>query len=270
MAETDEVSAEKQPCQFTQGANFSRSRRRKAMTNITPLLDAPTEMRSASSPIALGRRASLFVSAGVVAHTLWTSAAPAMAYRLYADEWHLTHTVTTGIFAIYPVVVVLTLIGFGDLSDHIGRRSTMLIGLGASLVGTMLFAVAPDVLVVVRGPGSYGHRGWHHCGTFDCGSHGVHRHRPSANLSRRAALIATVAQACGFAAALLVGGALIAYAPWPTRLSFWVLAMLLALLLIATWFLPRHQATGTGMVWRPRLPFVPRETRSASRPHLSR
>jgi MFS family permease len=63
---------------------------------------------------------------------------------------------------------------------------------------------------------------------------------PSGNSSRRAALIATVAQAAGFAAAFLVGGALIAYAPWPTRLSLWVLAMLVATLLAATWFLPRH------------------------------
>jgi len=95
---------------------------------------------------SLGPRASLFVSAGVVAHTLWTSAAPALAYRLYADEWHLNHTVTTGIFDIYPLVVVLTLIVVGDISDHIGRRVTLLMGLGASLVGTVLFAVAPDVL----------------------------------------------------------------------------------------------------------------------------
>ena len=48
----------------------------------------------------LGRRASLLVSAGVVSHTLWTSAAPALTYGLYAEEWHLTHTVTAGIFAI--------------------------------------------------------------------------------------------------------------------------------------------------------------------------
>ena len=70
----------------------------------------------APPPVALGRRASLIVSAGVVAHTLWSSAAPAMAYRLYADQWHLNHTVTTEIFAIYPVIVVLTLIGFGDIA----------------------------------------------------------------------------------------------------------------------------------------------------------
>ena len=233
------------------------------MTNITPLPDAPTEMRSASSPIALGRRASLFVSAGVVAHTLWTSAAPAMAYRLYADEWHLTHTVTTGLFAIYPVMVVLTLIGFGDLSDHIGQRSTMLIGLGASLVGTMLFAVAPDVWWLFAGRGLMGVGVGITAGPSTAAVTEFTVTDPVQSLSRRAALIATVAQAGGFAAALLVGGALIAYAPWPTRLPFWVLAILLALLLIATWFLPRHQATGTGMVWRPRLPFVPRETRSA-------
>jgi len=103
-----------------------------------------TGMRSIRAPVVLGQRASLLVSAGVVAHTLWASAAPAMAYRLYAEQWHLSHTVTTGIFAIYPVVVVLTLIGFGDISDHIGRRATMLMGLGASLVGTLMFAVGDE------------------------------------------------------------------------------------------------------------------------------
>jgi MFS family permease len=54
--------------------------------------------------------------------------------------------VTTGIFAVYPIVVVAVLTGFSDLSDQIGRRTTMLLGLGASLIGTFLFAVAPDVL----------------------------------------------------------------------------------------------------------------------------
>ena len=79
-----------------------------------------------SGPLTLGQQASFWVSAGVVAHTLWTSAAPAMTYQLYAEEWRLTHTVTTGIFAIYPIVVVAVLILFGDISDHIGRRTTML------------------------------------------------------------------------------------------------------------------------------------------------
>jgi hypothetical protein len=63
------------------------------------------------APYELGRRASFWVAAGVVGHTLWTRAAPAMTYPLLAEEWHLTHTVTTGIFAIYPIIVAAVLVG---------------------------------------------------------------------------------------------------------------------------------------------------------------
>ncbi|HEY4813322.1 MAG TPA: hypothetical protein VIH58_01525 [Chthoniobacterales bacterium] len=65
----------------------------------------------------LGQRASFWIAAAVVVHTLWTSAAPAMSYPLYAAEWRLTPAVTTSIFAVYPLVVVTTLIMFGDISD---------------------------------------------------------------------------------------------------------------------------------------------------------
>jgi MFS family permease len=68
-----------------------------------------------------------------------------MTYPLYAQEWNLTPTVITAIFAIYPIVVVLVLICFGEISDYIGRRATMLLGLGASLLGVLCFAVAPSV-----------------------------------------------------------------------------------------------------------------------------
>ena len=203
------------------------------------------------------------MSASVVAHTLWTSAAPAMAYRLYADEWRLNHTVTTGIFAIYPIVVVLTLIGFGDISDHIGRRATMLMGLGASLAGALLFATAPDVLWLFAARASMGVGVGLTAGASTAAVAEFAAAGPTGNSSQRGAQIATVAQAAGFAAALLLGGALIAYAPWPTRLSFWVLAMLLTFLLVATWFLPRPMTTGAGIVWRPRLPSVPSEARKA-------
>jgi MFS family permease len=209
--------------------------------------------------MALGRRASFWVSAGVVTHIFWTSAAPAMTYRLYAEQWHLTPTVTTGIFAVYPIVVVAVLVAFGDLSDHIGRRSVMLLGLGASLIGTFLFAVAPDVLWlfagrVLTGIGVGLTAGTATAAMVDFSAEGQ---------SKRAASGTTTAQAFGFSGALLVGGALTQYAPWPTHLSFWVLFALITLLFAATWFLPRRPGGSTFRRWQPKSPSIPPGLRSA-------
>ena len=159
-----------------------------------------------------------------------------MTYRLYADEWHLTHTVTTGIFAIYPIVVVTILIIFGDISDHIGRRTTMLLGLGASLIGAFLFAVAPSVLWLFAGRAIMGVG----VGLTAGPSTAAMVEFSAEGQAKRAASITAAAQAFGFAAALLLGGALTQYAPWPTHLSFWVLFALIGMLFTATWFLPRH------------------------------
>jgi predicted MFS family arabinose efflux permease len=207
----------------------------------------------------LGRRASLLVSAGVVGHTLWTSAAPALTYGLYAQEWHLTHTVTAGIFAIYPIGVVLMLVGFGGISDQIGRRATMLAGLFASLTGALLFAAAPDVWWVFAGRALMGIG----VGLAASPSTAAILEFTNPERAKSTALVTVGAQAIGFAAALLLGGALTEYGPWPTRLCFWILAVLLLILLIGTWLLPRHAAGGVVGNWRPRIPSVPKEVRKA-------
>jgi predicted MFS family arabinose efflux permease len=218
-----------------------------------PVADRP----SVQGQYVLGRRASLLVSAGVVGHTLWTSAAPALTWGLYAREWHLSHTVTAAMFAIYPMVVVVMLVGFGGISDRIGRRATMLAGLLASLAGALLFAVAPDV-------------GWIFAGRILMGIGVGLAAGPStaaileftrAGRAKDAALVTMGAQATGFAAALLLGGALTQYGPWPTRLCFWILAVLLFILLVGTWFLPRHAAGAAVRDRRSRMPSVPRHVR---------
>ena len=211
----------------------------------------------AGGRFVLGRRASLWVSAGVVGHTLWTSAAPALTYELYAREWQLTHTVTAGIFAVYPIAVAITLIGFGGISDQIGRRATMLAGLFASLAGAMLFAVAPDVWWIFAGRALMGIG----VGLAASPSTAAVLEFSSPERARSAASVTMAAQAIGFAAALLFGGALTEYGPWPTRLCFWVLALFLIVLLIGTWLLPRHTPDGAGGDWRSRMPSVPKHVR---------
>jgi len=205
----------------------------------------------------LGPRASLAVSVGAAAQTLWTSAAPALTYRLYAREWRLSYAATTGIFAVYPIAVVAMLVGFGGVSDQIGRRAAMLVGLSASLAGALLFAVAPNVWWVFAGRAFMGAGVGLSAGPSTAAILEFCRDQDA----KRAASLTMTAQAGGFAAALLMGGALTQYGPWPTRLCFWVLALLLAALMIAMWSLPRQKARGSNGGWRTRLPIVPKPMR---------
>src|SRR5258708_6408592 len=208
----------------------------------------------------LGRRASLLVSAGVVSHTLWTSAAPALTYGLYAQEWHLTHTVTAGIFAIYPLAVVVMLVGFGGVSDQIGRRATMLAGLFASLVGALLFAVAPNACWVFAGRALMGIG----VGLTASPSTAAILEFSSPERAKRAALVTMGAQAIGFTAALLLGGASTEYGPWPTRLCFWVLALFILIRLMRKGSFRRLRPGAGGADSGRALPSSPRVCRRAS------
>ncbi|MEH2480076.1 MFS family permease [Nitrobacteraceae bacterium AZCC 2146] len=231
----------------------------KEAPESVPHAPADRTMPPAGGRFVFGRRASLLVSAGVVSHTLWTSAAPALTYRLYAQEWHLTHTVTAGIFAVFPIGVVVMLVGFGGISDHIGRRATMLAGLFASLVGALLSAVAPDVWWVFAGRLLMGIG----VGLSASPSTAAILEFSSPEHAKSAASVTMAAQAIGFVAALLLGGALTEYGPWPTHLCFWVLVLFLSILLTATWFLPRHTVGDAGGDTRSRMPSVPKDVRRA-------
>jgi MFS family permease len=205
----------------------------------------------------LSRRASFAVSAAIVGLALWTSGAPAITYPLYAEEWHLTTTTTTVIFALYPIALVVSLAIVGNLSDYIGRRSAMLLGVTASFIGVLLFALAPSV-------------GWLFVGRAFMGIGVALSLSPGTaavvefsapGQEKRASAIATTATAVGLALAVLVGGSLIQYAPFPTRLNFWVLLVVLAVTAAFAWFLPRHTAVEAQGRWRPRGMFVPRGIR---------
>jgi MFS family permease len=205
----------------------------------------------------LGRRAGFWVAASVAAIALWTSAAPTVTYPLYASEWNLTTATTTAVFAIYPIVLVVFLAVFGNLSDYIGRRSTILIGLAASFAGVLLFAFAPSVEWLFVGRGFMG------MGVALSLSPATAAivEFSAPGTSKRAGAVTTAATATGLVLATLVGGALIQYAPLPTHLNFLVLAIVVAVVLSFAWFLPRHTAAEARGKWRPRALAIPRGVR---------
>ncbi|WP_420994191.1 MFS transporter [Cupriavidus sp. 30B13] len=212
---------------------------------------------------APGPGAGFWVAAAVVAHTLWTSAAPSMTYPLYASAWGLTPTQTTGIFAVYPIVVVAVLVVLGDLSDYAGRRATMLLGLSASLAGTLLFAAAPGVMWLYAGRAFMGIGVGLSAGPATAAMFEFAAESRGAQAARFAGALNTSAQASGLAAAVLVGGGLIQYAPAPMHLNFWVLAAVLALIAVFAWRLPRRQAQRPYRDWRFRPVLIPAALRPA-------
>lgn len=207
--------------------------------------------------MTLSTRGSFWTAASVAGLALWASAAPTVVYPLYAAEWRVTPSVTTAIFAIYPVVLVPVLIVFGNLSDFIGRRAVILIGLAALGVGSVAFGLAPDLTWVFIGRALMGIG----VGLSLSPATAAMVEFGGADGPRRASSTTTAATATGLALATVVGGALVQYAPWPLHLSFWVLTAITAIVAVFAAALPRHTRDEAAGPWRPRLPRMPRGER---------
>src|SRR5918911_4956339 len=63
-------------------------------------------------------------------------------YAVYARRFHFSSLGLTAIFATYAFVLVPALVLFGRLSDRIGRRRVILLGLAMAVGGLAVFAAA--------------------------------------------------------------------------------------------------------------------------------
>ncbi|MWV49471.1 MFS transporter [Rathayibacter sp. VKM Ac-2803] len=209
-------------------------------------------------PVRLGRRGSFWVSTLVLALCLWSSGSPSVLYPSYAAEWGLSPVVITTVFGAYPVVLLLALLVVGDLSDVIGRRRTMLIGIALISASALAFSLADGVALLYVGRSLQG------LGTalaLGAASASLVDNNVSEN-PRLPSSLTTVSTAAGLALSLLLSGALAQYAPLPLRLSFWVLAVV-GLATLALLALSRDDRPPAARPWRPRLPHVPSGLRMA-------
>jgi MFS family permease len=207
--------------------------------------------------LTLSPRASFWTAASVAGLALWSSGAPTIVYPLYERSWGLTAATSTLIFAIYPIVLIPVLVIFGNLSDSLGRRFGILLGLAALALGTLTFGLAtglPEVLIgrALMGVGVGLSLSPAAAAMIELG--GPER-------APRASSTMTAATAVGLALATIVGGALVQYAPDPLHLTFWVLFAVIVAVGALALFLPRvRDAAGA---WRPSLPRVPAGLRRA-------
>ena len=103
-------------------------------TLTAPATDASTATdrrtrRSAGAGRRLPSGVALYLLASIVVSLLAGSSAPTPLYAIYQAEWGFSPITTTIVFGIYAIAVLSSLLVFGKLSDHVGRRPVLLVAL---------------------------------------------------------------------------------------------------------------------------------------------
>ena len=207
---------------------------------------------------ATGRRYGFLTAAAVAAVTLWASASSSMNYPLYAEHWRLEPWVTTAMFAAYPLALIPMLLVFGNLSDYVGRRTAILWGLGAILLGGVALGLAPDVWVVFLGRVLLGLG----VGLSLSPATAAVMEFGGPDGARRAGATVSAATAVGLTLAMIVGGTLIEFAPAPLVLNQWALVLVAGVVFGLALRLPRHTPDEALGRWRPRGIAFPRTGRA--------
>ena len=68
---------------------------------------------------------------------------------MYRETSHFSQVTVNGLLAAYVLGIIPALLISGPLSDHIGRRPTMLPAAPLSLVGSFLLSIAPNEPLVI-------------------------------------------------------------------------------------------------------------------------
>jgi len=159
---------------------------------------------------------------------------PAPLYELYRVGFGTTTFAITGVFATYPIALVVMLIVFARLPDRIGRRPVLAIGIVAAALGSAAFLFARSIEPLFLGRvlaavaiGAMGAAGPPALVELD----------PTHD-RRRAALVATFAFSLACGVAPFVSGVLAVTAPAPLVTPFVVQLLLCALALASLVLVP--------------------------------
>jgi MFS family permease len=172
----------------------------------------------------LPRQTTFWLLAAVLGALLFASSVPSPLYVVYQHEWHFSAVTLTAVFAVYAVALLGALLVLGSISDHVGRRPTLLAALALEIVAMVAFADASAVgwLVAARilqGVATGTAMGAISAALLDL--------QPESK-PWLGGLMGAVAPMSGLALGALSAGLLVDYGPDPTRFVFWLLVALFA------------------------------------------
>jgi hypothetical protein len=177
-------------------------------------------------------------------------------YAIYAKRFHFSSLVLTAIFATYAIVLVPSLVLFGRLSDRLGRRLVILLGLVFALAGLSVFAAAQSELWLFGARALQGLA----VGMVSGAATAALVELDPGDGRRRPALLAGLAQAGGSAVGPLVASVLVQWGPAPRQLPYLLTA---GATVAAAAFVVRVPDSREGEPWRIQWPRVPPEHLSA-------
>ena len=186
-----------------------------------------TDASTAARPRALrlpqlSRRASFWVVAYAFLTVTALSTAPSPLYGLYAHRDRFSSLTITVVYGVYVVGLVASLLLAGHVSDWYGRRTVLIPGLVIAIAAVIVFIVGKSLGAVVAGRiltgialGASVATVTAYLSDLDTDSAGAP--------TRRAGIVATIANVGGLAIGPLVAGILAEYASDPLTLPYVVL-----------------------------------------------
>lgn len=178
-------------------------------------------------------------------------------YAGFRERFGFSTAVLTLIFAVYALVLMPSLVLFGQVSDRLGRRPVIAAGLVVQIGALVVFATAGGVvwLFVARALQGLGQ------GMMSGAATAALAELVSGGDTRRPALLATLAQSGGSAAGPLLSGVLAQWAGDPYVLPFVAGMVICTALIAALTLVPETGRRDSRAGWRIRRPQVPAEIR---------
>ncbi len=176
--------------------------------------------------------------AGLLVITMLGGTLPIPLYVLYERQMGFGPLGVTVVFAAYVIGTLSALVVFGDLSDHIGRRKVLAIGLGCAVVSTVGFLIASGIGLLIAARIVSGLAAGFVTGTATAA---LAELQPRGD-RQAAAVVASGSNMTGLGLGPLIAGIFAEYVALPTRGVFWFYLGLCALALAALAVIPETVA----------------------------
>lgn len=224
----------------------------------------PSAARAARTPTTSG---FALVLSAVIAMMVGASA-PSPFYPVLQQEIGFSSATLTGIFAVYAVFLLLTLLATGSLSDHIGRRPVISAGFVVLAISMVVFWHADSVAMLF---GARLVQGIAAGLLMSALSAAVVDFEPPARPGS-AATLNSVGPLAGLAGGALIAGALLDQVSGALAVVFGGLTVVYVLFAAAVWLVPetspRHEGLARSFIPRVGLPAAARAPFLRSAPAL--